>query len=219
MEIRTPLFLSLCLIAAMAAMSVWGFAVLPDTAIATHFGADGLADGFMTKPKALLAGPLLGVAITALFAVLPRLTRRKEGLIQSAAAYVTSWLGILTAIFVAHCVVLFHARGVKMDIAGSGVLLPSLLMIMIGNVLGKTRPNPYVGVRTPWTRKSALSWDKTNRLAGRLLVASGLLGLAALAMFGALTAHAAFLSGVLATAVICIALSRHYWEKDPHREP
>jgi uncharacterized membrane protein len=32
--------------------------------------------------------------------------------------------------------------------------------------MGKIRPNWFVGVRTPWTLSSKLSWDKTHRLAG-----------------------------------------------------
>jgi immunity protein, SdpI family len=40
-------------------------------------------------------------------------------------------------------------------------------------VMGKIRPNWFVGVRTPWTLSSKLSWTKTHRLAGWVLAVLG----------------------------------------------
>jgi uncharacterized membrane protein len=48
-------------------------------------------------------------------------------------------------------------------------------MAVLFNVMGKIRPNWFVGVRTPWTLSSKLSWDKTHRLAGWLSVLMGVL--------------------------------------------
>ena len=50
-----------------------------------------------------------------------------------------------------------------------------MLFIVLGNFLGKIRPNWFVGVRTPWTLSSKLSWDKTHRLAGWLFMLMGVL--------------------------------------------
>ena len=50
---------------------------------------------------------------------------------------------------------------------------PALLFIVIGNFMSKIRPNWFVGVRTPWTLSSKLSWDKTHRLAGWLFMLMG----------------------------------------------
>jgi uncharacterized membrane protein len=55
----------------------------------------------------------------------------------------------------------------------SGILLS---LALIGNVLGKVRRNPYVGVRTPWTLSSDAVWVATHRLAAHLLFGVGLLG-------------------------------------------
>ena len=50
-----------------------------------------------------------------------------------------------------------------------------VLFIVLGNFMGKIRPNWFVGVRTPWTLSSKLSWDKTHRLAGWLFMLMGAL--------------------------------------------
>jgi peptidoglycan biosynthesis protein MviN/MurJ (putative lipid II flippase) len=45
----------------------------------------------------------------------------------------------------------------------------ALLSTGLGAFLGRAKPNPVVGVRTYWSLRSRLAWDKSNRLAGRLL--------------------------------------------------
>ena len=47
------------------------------------------------------------------------------------------------------------------------------LFVVIGSVLGRVRPNWFVGVRTPWTLSSKVSWERTNRAGGGI----GTLGL------------------------------------------
>jgi uncharacterized protein len=49
-------------------------------------------------------------------------------------------------------------------------------MGLLGNVLGKTRKNFWVGIRSPWTLASEEVWIKTHRFAARLLVAVGFMG-------------------------------------------
>ncbi|WP_421732013.1 SdpI family protein [Brevundimonas sp.] len=53
----------------------------------------------------------------------------------------------------------------------------SLILLGAGAFLGRVAPNRLVGVRTPWSYKSRLAWDRSNRLAGRLLFILGLAGL------------------------------------------
>jgi len=219
METRAPLILSGCLIAGMLAISGWAWLALPETVrIATHFDISGHVNGYMGKAAALLIAPAFAAVLTVAMALLPRFTRRKENLAQSASAYVTGWLGTLVVLFVSHCGVILLARGYKVDIAGTGVLVPSLLFVVLGNVLGKTRPNPFAGVCTYWTKRSELSWDKSNRLGGRLLVATGLASLATLAVSGALAARLMLLGGIAVLAAACTAMPYIYWQRDPNRQ-
>jgi uncharacterized membrane protein len=57
-----------------------------------------------------------------------------------------------------------------------------LLLALLGNVLGRVRRNFYIGVRTPWTLASEKVWDATHRIAARMFVLAGLLGLLSLAV-------------------------------------
>jgi uncharacterized membrane protein len=49
-----------------------------------------------------------------------------------------------------------------------------VMLVIIGNLLPRARPNWFVGIRTPWTLSSDRIWERTNRLGGVLFVISGL---------------------------------------------
>ncbi len=56
-------------------------------------------------------------------------------------------------------------------------LAVSALFIFIGNYLGKVRRNFWLGIRTPWTLASDVTWERTHRLGGWLFVAAGVIGI------------------------------------------
>jgi uncharacterized membrane protein len=218
MEIRAPLVLSLILIAGMLAISAWALPLIPETArIAVHFDASGHPNGYMSRVTALFVLPITAILVTVAFAVAARLPRWRSGLAASSSGYVTGWLGSLVILFVAHTGITLLARGWPIDGPGSTNFVLALVLLAVGNGLGKTRPNPLVGVRTWWTKRSDLSWDKTNRLAGRLLIAIGLAVLAALACSGTRTAHIVMIAGIAVVTGVCVALSYVYWRRDPNR--
>jgi uncharacterized membrane protein len=93
----------------------------------------------------------------------------------------------------------------------------SLIFLGIGAFLGRAKPNPVVGVRTYWSLRSRLAWDKSNRLAGRLFSIIGVLGLLA-------TPFAPVRHGlnVLTIAIIIASLAAMFeswrvWRVDPDR--
>ena len=51
----------------------------------------------------------------------------------------------------------------------------SILMIVIGHILPKSKKNYVIGIRTKWTLNNNVIWDKTHRLAGQLIVLFSLL--------------------------------------------
>jgi type IV secretory pathway TrbD component len=60
----------------------------------------------------------------------------------------------------------------------------------------------FAGIRTPWTRASDCSWEKTRRLAGPLFVAARRATLAAQAVAGGPTALHVMLAGLIAAALL-----------------
>ena len=66
------------------------------------------------------------------------------------------------------------AFGARVDVATVVCLSVAGLFCVIGNFMGKIRPNWFIGVRTPWTLSSKMSWNKTHRLAGWLFLVMGI---------------------------------------------
>jgi uncharacterized membrane protein len=57
------------------------------------------------------------------------------------------------------------------------MLLISFLFVIMGNYMGKLRPNWFIGIRTPWTISDEENWVKTHRLGAKTWVIGGILSI------------------------------------------
>lgn len=218
MNLRVPLTMSLVLLAAMAALSIWGWTVLPaDAQIASHWGFDGQVNGLVSKGTGLVLLPAIGLGITLLLALVPWMEPRRENLVASRKAFFALWLGALVVMAVTHAAVVLSAMGYALDVPGTILVAVALMIAVAGNYLGKVRPNFFIGIRTPWTLSSDLSWEKSHRMLGRLFVLSGLAALAARFAVGTPAGFVVLAAGLTASAAIGIAGSYVYWRQDPER--
>ena len=104
---------------------------------------------------------------------------------------------------------------------GGGRLMPAFLAVtflVVGTFIGKSAPNPFIGVRTYWTLRSRLAWDKSNRLAGRLFFWTGLLGLPLAFLTSPVVSTPILIVAVLATGVVSVVESWRVWRTDPDRQ-
>ena len=96
------------------------------------------------------------------------------------------------------------------------LLLMGVLMVVIGAVSGKVRPNWFVGVRTPWTLSSKLSWTHTHRAASWIFMLLGLATFPA-AFLPAPWSLAAVFGSLLLGTVWLLLYSYVLWRRDPDR--
>jgi uncharacterized membrane protein len=89
----------------------------------------------------------------------------------------------------------------------------------VGAFLGRVGPNVAVGVRTPWTFKSRLAWEKSNRLAGRLFSLLGLIGIVAAPFAPQPAGMMTLIGGVSVAALWSVLESWRVWRADPDRQP
>ena len=52
--------------------------------------------------------------------------------------------------------------------------LVGLLFLFLGNLMGKVKPNFFMGIRNPWTLSDPDVWNRTHRLGGGLFFLAGL---------------------------------------------
>ena len=105
------------------------------------------------------------------------------------------------------------------DTMATGVaVMVSVVMIVLGLVIARARPNFFVGVRTPWTLSSDLSWDKTHRWASRVFLAIGLAGLLSLVFLPPAHVTIALITALLTGSLGLAVYSWWVWKNDPNRE-
>lgn len=228
--IRTGLTASLAAIAVIIAAWGWLAQSLPaDTAqVPVHWGMSGAPDHFKTRGEALLMfGLLPGIAalLAVLMSVIPALDPMRPNVQRSSRLFLVGWIGAeamiaLAAIGVA--IMTVRSAGgvdassskafVRFMIAGVG-----LLLIFLGDAMPKTRPNFFVGVRTPWTLTSDLSWEKSNRLAGRFFVLIGFWGVISAFLLNGIQLAFAIVIPVIISVIITTVYSFTVWRNDPNR--
>ena len=197
----------------LAAAALWPIA---PAQIPVHWNLAGQVDRFGGKIEGLLLLPLVAVAIYLLMLLLPRIDPKRENYKTFAAVYTLIRLSITLMLAFIYGCMLLTAFGYDVD---TGLLVPlavGLMLCVLGNVMGKIRPNWFVGVRTPWTLSSRDSWNKTHRLGGRLFVVLGV----AVAALGFIQRGwmLAVVVGMGVTVMLWLVIYSYLvWRKDPDR--
>jgi uncharacterized membrane protein len=166
------------MILAMVAITAYYYPSLPET-IAVHWDAAGKVNGYGGRWQVWLIGPGTMTGILLLAVAMPSLSPKKFE-VQSFRETYGYMMVVLVALFAGiEILMLCVALDVQLKMASVFPALIFLALIFIGNPMGKVRRNFFIGVRTPWTLASEAVWYATHRLAARLMVASGTLGLIA----------------------------------------
>ncbi len=162
--------LAAALVAALASAVLWRH--LPPEVV-THWNLRGEPDGWSSRTFAALFGPLVILAVTLLFQVVPRIDPRRANYAKFIDVYWFVANGVILFITVLHLILLSAGIGAPVGAPRLLAGLLAVLMIVLGNLLGRIRPNWFIGVRTPWTLESAEVWRKTHRAAAWLFVLAG----------------------------------------------
>jgi uncharacterized membrane protein len=219
MNNRGPIAISIALIAAMLAASLWVWHLIPPgTPIPIHWDAFGKPNGFARAPLGLFMAPAMAALIVILFIAIPAIEPRRMNLLRSAKFYHAVWIGVVLLMAVVHTLALYSALHAGVQVGGIVIPAVCLLVIVIGNYLGKTRSMFLGGIRTPWSLTSEYSWQRTNSLAGKLFMLAGMAGFVAVFMMPLMQAVEILVSALLAACVISVVMSYVYWQRDPDRQ-
>jgi uncharacterized membrane protein len=159
--------------------------------------------------------PVFLLGTYALTRVLPRIDPRGSNYAKFGGAFDAIVVSIMLFMLGMHIIILRAALGYPVAMqrvvpAGVGVLL-----VVIGNLLPRARPNWFVGIRTPWTLSSDRVWEKTHRVGGQVFVAGGILiVLAAFVMQR--WAHVTLIAVVLICVATVLVYSYLEWKREQH---
>lgn len=159
--------------------------VLPQMAdmVPAHYGIDGMVDRYDSKYTMLLF-PLIIMVVVGLREIAPRLLGRDDAQHANLVVLDTLLLPVVIVLVALHLLMLWLATSQVQNIYATQVPVPqlilagiSLLFVVIGNVLPKTKPNWYVGIRVPWTVNHPVVWYKTHRFGGPVMTVWGIIAL------------------------------------------
>jgi uncharacterized membrane protein len=171
---RRATWIAFSVIAATAVLGTWAWLRLPAAAvIAMHFDVRGTPTGFAPKTFGLFILPAIGAAVIGVLAAAPAILPGGKRLALSAEAYGTTMIGVAAVLLVSEGALIARAMDPAFEVLRWVAVAVGVLVVAIGNLLGKLRHNFVFGVRTPWTLANERVWDKTHRFTGRLMVASG----------------------------------------------
>jgi uncharacterized membrane protein len=209
-------------VAALAlAAYIWRFG--PTGQLPMHFDSHGGVDRWGGRGEAALTLVGLTTMMAAFYLVLMSMSRgeapdssTRRGLRAGRIVVVamSTFIALLTAVMV----FARFAPGEPDPVVGRVVAgMLSALFLVVGALMGKAGPNPFVGVRVYWAFKSRLAWDKSNRLLGRLFFWIGLAGLVAAPFAPPGQEFQALILAITVAAVLAVIESWRVWRTDPER--
>jgi uncharacterized membrane protein len=143
------------------AVSIYMFPFMPDSMI-SHWGLGGSPDGYADKALALFLAPVLATIFSLVFLVI----RSAKSVNSFRNAFDRFIIVFLLFFFYLHSFVLLWNLGSEVPLVPYFTSLFGILWYSVGALIAKSEPNPWIGIRTPWTFENPKIWEKTNQLAG-----------------------------------------------------
>ena len=215
---RPLLLVTAASLAAQLGLAAWTLATVGwEARVPIHWNIDGRPDGFADAWMALAIAPAITAVLGPLLAYLPRFDPRRENLERSSTAWV--WIGgsLLLLMAGVQLVTALAAHDRQLDTIPFVGIGAGAVLIVAGSLLGRTRSNWFLGIRTPWTLSSERSWLQTHRVGGYLFIATGVAALASALLLPASVFFWVLMVGLLGSVAFLVVYSYLVWRDDPDR--
>ena len=188
------------------------YARLPDE-VPMHWGFDGEIDRYGGKNELWLMAAL-GPLFALLFQFLPRLDPRKRNYEKFQKYY--DAFGVVITAFVAVMMGIALLESFRPGTVSMGRVISALvglLFLFLGNLMGKVKPNFFMGIRNPWTLSDPDVWNRTHRLGGGLFFLAGLATAVSAVLLPERITFWVLMGGVLAAALIPTVMSYVWYRR------
>ena len=179
--------------------------------IPTHVGFNGVADQYSSKAFSVFFMPLFFLFIHWIMIWGTSMDPKHEKISDKIYTMIIYSVPII-CIFVTLTIYL-KTLDQNFDITRAIMCLVSVIFIVIGNYLPKTRQNYTIGIKLPWTLEDPENWDKVHRLGGYLFVGAGLAMFISLFLPGNTMVYVMIVSTILAAIIPVIYSYRLYRNK------
>jgi immunity protein, SdpI family len=202
----------LIVVAAFAASAIV-YPRLPEM-VPTHWnGMDAQPDDWSSRAFGAWLTPVLLLGLWALVRILPAIDPRGANYAKFGGAFEAIIGSLMLFLLGMHLLLLRAALGHPAPMQRAVPFGVGILLIVIGNLLPRARPNWFVGIRTPWTLSSDRVWEKTHRFGGRLFVAGGFL-IAVAALLLVRWVHVVLITVILLVTAAVLIYSYLEWKRE-----
>jgi uncharacterized membrane protein len=170
------------------------------TTIPTHWDMLGRPNGWSSRLWGAWVMPIFLLGTYALTRVLPKIDPRGGNYAKFGGAFDAMIVSIMLFMLGMHIIILRAALGYPVAMQRVVPIGVGALLVVIGNLLPRARPNWFIGIRTPWTLSSDRVWEKTHRVGGQVFVAGGIL-----IVLGAVLMQQWAHVVLIAVIIICVA--------------
>lgn len=194
-------------------MFLAAYSYLPET-MPIHWNAQGQVDNYGSKAMAAFIF-FLPLLLALMFQFLPKIDPKKQNYVKFQKYY-----DIFAIFFIAFFVVVngvMLTETLKPGTLSIGLVISigvSLMLIVLGNMMGKIKHNYFMGIKTPWTLADPDVWNKTHRVGGIMWVVIGILALIT-SFISTVIFSVILLVGALGSTVVLYILS-YVWFKKRH---
>lgn len=195
--------------------------ILPDR-IPAHYGFDGAVTRYGSKYEMLIL-PIITIGMAFFWLLMKKIASKdKEKGTQNVK--VLYWSSVTTTlVFIVLQIWYLRLSYTSADNIYSGefdlmkviAICMGIAYIIIGNLLPKCKQNYIVGIRTIWTLESELSWYKTHRLGGKVMVLWGIIStLLCLFIFDGIIALLISVGGLVVVIIPIMLYSRYVYKQE-----
>ena len=170
---KSEILLIILVLGAWAA-GFYFYSVFPET-VPVHWNIAGEVDRYGSRFEGAFILPIVVTAMYLLFLFIPLIDPKKEKYQQFQNVYHIFRYILILIMWVIYLIASFNGLGYNIRVEIWIPLTIGLLFIILGNYMGKIKPNWFMGIRTPWTLSNDEVWSKTHRLGGKLFMLMGLL--------------------------------------------
>lgn len=166
--------LPILFIVATIIISILSYNYLPERVV-SHWNFQGIPDGWSSKNFHAIFFPGIIALIYLIFYFLPKIDPRRERYQEFDKVYSIFKVMIIGVLFLVFVIATLSNLGYAINIGKTISLIIGIMMIIMGNYMGKIKNNYFVGIKNPWTLSSDNVWNKTHRFGGWTFVIFGLI--------------------------------------------
>ncbi len=161
-------YIAVVVIALFFISAFYVYPLLPNV-IAVHWNALGEADGFASKETGLAILPIITFIITLFLFLIPELNSMKKIMQTFQREYELFALTFMLFLGYVFMLTVLWNLGYRFEMVAALIPGMGVLFLVLSYLLEKTTPNPFIGIRTPWTMKNPKTWKHVHVRAAKKL--------------------------------------------------